>query len=102
MDLIFWYNIYQLGEEADLVRENANINLISKIFRGLSLFHYFAGKPEVSEVLCNLIELEKSRGNLTKEQERAVLLILLPDTKGHNALNHALDFQSPKSYERYL
>jgi hypothetical protein len=66
IDLTFWFNIHSLGEEADLIRDNADISLITKIFNGLSFFHYFAGKQEASEVMCNMIALEKARGNLNK------------------------------------
>lgn len=59
MDLLYWINIIELGENTDLIIENTDLKKFNQIFDEHSLFHYFASNPEVIEAICKQYRSEE-------------------------------------------
>ena len=51
MDLEFWGNITDLGEDTEEIRTNTKLHQFNQVYGEYSLFHYFAGNIDVIEML---------------------------------------------------
>ena len=51
MDLLFWHNIVQLGEEAGTISKNISLERLNVVYNGYSLFHYFTDNIDVISMM---------------------------------------------------
>jgi hypothetical protein len=99
MDIIFWNNIVQLGEDADLIKHNISLSSLNVVYGDYSLFHYFADNVDVIEMIHEKFLNAKQDGNLKPSEVNTPLTLLHPDPKGKIALDVALEMNRPKSFE---
>lgn len=51
MNITFWNNIVQQGEDADMIRDNITLGNLNFVYNDVSLFHYFSDNVEVMEMI---------------------------------------------------
>ena len=69
---------------------SASIDNMNLCFNGVSLFHYFAPKSEIIQVMFDKFELEGAGRELTNSEKTIALQILNPDNEGKTALYRAI------------
>lgn len=99
MDLLYWINIIELGEDTDIIIENTDLKKFNKIFDEHSLFHYFSSNPEVINAINKKYRSEQEHGILSPEEKLMPLLILHPDRKGLTALDKSIMNHRPKCFK---
>ena len=60
MELLYWINIIALGEDDSIIVENTDLKKFNQLFDENTLFHYFAGKPEVIDAICRKYRNEQA------------------------------------------
>ena len=50
-DIVFWMNIKERGERADMIQKNTKLYQYNLVFGEYSLFHYFSGNVDVIEMI---------------------------------------------------
>lgn len=82
-----------------MVKESVSLESFNMAFNSCSLFHYFAAKPHVIQLIYDLYESEKSFRELKPAEQYLPLQILNPDLEGKSALYRAVSQQSIYSFE---
>ena len=59
MDIEFWEDITDYGEDPAQISLNTELSQFNQIFNGISLFHYFATNLEVIEMLHKKVQVGK-------------------------------------------
>lgn len=59
MDLLYWKNIQELGDNPEIIMENTDLELFNQVFDGYSMFHYFVSSPDIIEYICKLYKFKK-------------------------------------------
>lgn len=90
-DLLLWRCIIDLGEKSQDIHENTTLSQFNKVFNNNSLFHYFAQKVDVIDVLNKKYKEAKENNQLTAEDKDMPLVLLNPDNKSKSALDIALE-----------
>lgn len=86
MDLLFWHNIVELGEDAQTISKNISLSQLGDVYQNQSLFHYFSDNVEVIEMIHHKFKTKFQEGTI-KEDERLIPLTLLNhDNEGRTAL----------------
>lgn len=66
MDLEFWKNIADLGEDTEEIKNNTNLSQFNQVYGEYSLFHYFASNIDVIEMLRDKYIQAKEDGLLSR------------------------------------
>jgi len=90
IDILLWKNLQEQGELKQMVKESVSLESFNMAFNSCSLFHYFAHKPHVIQLIYDLYESEKSFRKLKPSEEYLPLQILNPDLEGKSALYRAV------------
>jgi len=64
MDILFWNNIVQLGEDVQMIKHNITLDSLNVVYDDHSLFHYFADNVDVIEMIHNKFLTAKAEGKL--------------------------------------
>ena len=62
MDIYLWQNINMMGETPEIINRTTNLDSLNLCFSGVSLLHYFAEKPLVSEIIHQKYTGAKANG----------------------------------------
>lgn len=76
MNVTFWKNLFDLGEDPAILRANTNFSQFNQEFEGYSLFHFFAKDQEVIRMLHKKYLEVKNDDDATKEQIMTPLILL--------------------------
>ena len=98
MDLLFWHNIHQQGENIELIRDNFKLSDMNIVYENYSLFHYFAENSELIEMVHEKFKKLQVDSALKECELNTPLTLLHPDPQGMTALDVALKLQRPKSF----
>jgi hypothetical protein len=98
MDLLFWHNISNKGEDKDMILENTTHKQFETVYNGHSLFHYFAKNVEVIEMIHDMFKDGVENGTIS-EDDTMPLTLLHPDPDGFTALDIACKEKRPKTFE---
>ena len=99
IDIQIWRDIIESGETVDIIQRSAQLENFNVSFSGHSLFHYFASRPEVIELIAEIHHKEEDLRELSVQEQSLALQILNPDPNDKTALKLAIDQQSPHSFE---
>lgn len=99
MDITLWENLSRFHFDLNHIKRAIKLEDFSTIFNGMSLFHYFSGRPEVISIVHKLFEKEKRYKIMNKSLKNLPLQILNPDFNNKTALELSIINQSPKSFE---
>ena len=102
MDLLFWHNVVQLGEDAQTIQKNISLSHFNVVYNGYSLFHYFNDNVDVIEMIHNKFKTKMEEGTLRVDEVKVPLIMLLPDKDGKTALDLSMDNQRPRSFEMMI
>ena len=69
------------------------------MYDGYSLFHYFAAKVDVIEMIHDRFRNAIENNILTEKDKNMPLVLLHPDINGSTALDRAIAIERPKSFE---
>ena len=79
IEILFWKNIVDLGENALDIEKNTQLSNFHAVFEGITMFHYFSLNADVLSIIYKKYKYAKNHQNLTKQDRLLPLLILLPD-----------------------
>ena len=82
MNLLFWKNISDLGEDVEMIRDNSQLADFNRVYDSYSLFHYFASKVDVIEMIHNRFKDAIENNQLTDKDKNMPLVLLHPDING--------------------
>ena len=86
MNLLFWRNIIQKGENTTTIAENTKLSQFNVVYNGYSLFHYFADNVNVIEMIHNRFRLAMQDNLLDEDEEDTPLIMLHPDINNRTSL----------------
>ena len=90
IDILLWKNISELGEDLEMIKASVSIDSFNLVFDSISLFHYFAARTDILEIIKNKLESECHHRELTITEKSIPLQILNPDQNNKTALYVAI------------
>ena len=66
MDILLWKNISELGEDKNMIAHSVSLDSFNLLFDSISLFHYFAPRADVLELIKGMMVEEGHHRSLTK------------------------------------
>ena len=99
MDLLFWHNIVQLGEDSTTISKNISLERLNVVYNGYSLFHYFNDNIDVISMMHDKFKTKREENTIKPSEHLVPLIMLHPDKDGKTALDLAIDNQMPRSFE---
>jgi len=88
-----------MGENKETIKLNTKLSQFNVIYDGYSLFHYFAQKVDVIEMIHDKFRSALEDDLLTDEDRFMPLVMLHPDINGKTSLDMAIKLERPKSFE---
>ena len=79
MNITFWKNIIDQGEDVSILKGNTTFSQFNQEFDGYTLFHYFAKDIDVIQMLHEKYLQLKNDDDTTKEELATPLILLYPD-----------------------
>ena len=68
IDVVLWKDIQQNGETKEIIKDSVRLMDFNLIFDSYSMFHYFADKPDIIELIKDLISEAKMHRKLTEQE----------------------------------
>ena len=65
MDILLWKNIKELGEDLEMIKTSVSLDSFNLVFDSISLFHYFARRTDILEIIKNKLDEESHHRELT-------------------------------------
>jgi hypothetical protein len=66
IDINYWKSMQYFCMDKNIIEKTITIDRFNLTFNGKSLFHYFASKADIIEVVLNLYKYEKLNNRITK------------------------------------